>query len=66
MLSILTLAGMAVAIVGFARMAWRILNGQEQFEPGGSYSRQAIGTYQEDRKARPSRRGRLRRLVGRR
>ena len=65
-LSVLSLVGIAVAIVGFSRMAWRILSGQEQFEPGGSYSRQAIGRYQEDRKPGEPRRGRLRRLMARR
>ena len=64
-LSVLSLVGMTVAIIGFGRMAWRILSGQQDFEPGGSYSRQAIGRYQEDRKARAPGRGRLRRLVRR-
>ena len=62
---VLSIAAIVVAGIGFGRMAWRILSGQEEFEPGGSYSRQAIGTYQEDRKPRAPRRGRLRRLVRR-
>ena len=62
-LSILTVVGILVAAVGFGRMAWRILSGEEQFEPGGSYSRQAVGRYHEDRK--PERRRRLARLVRR-
>ena len=66
MLSVLSLLGIAIAIIGFSRIAWRILSGREEFEPGGSYSRQAIGRYQEDRKPGERRRGRLRRLVTRR
>ena len=62
-LAILTIIGIFVATVGFGRMAWRILSGEEQFEPGGSYSRQAVGRYHEDDK--PGQRGRLlRRLAG--
>ncbi len=60
--AILTIIGILVATVGFGRMAWRILSGQEQFEPGGSYSRQAVGRYHEDGK--PERRALRRRLAG--
>ena len=61
-LAILTIVGIVVATIGFGRMAWRILSGQEQFEPGGSYSRQAVGRYHEDGK--PERRELRRRLAG--
>lgn len=60
---VLSIAAIVVAGIGFGRMAWRILSGQEEFEPGGSFGRQAVGRYHEDRK--PARRGRLARLVGR-
>ena len=62
-LSLLAVAGLLLSVVGLGRMAWRILSGEEEFEPGGSYSRQAVGRDHEDRK--PARRGRLARLVGR-
>jgi hypothetical protein len=66
-LSILTIVAIIVATVGFGRMAWRILSGHEQFEPGGSYGRQAVGRYHEERKAgqRDSVRRRLAGLVKR-
>jgi hypothetical protein len=59
---ILSIALVLLTAIGFGRMAWRIMSGREEFEPGGSYGRQAIGRYHEDRRPdRPSRRRRLRR-----
>jgi hypothetical protein len=39
-----------VVLLGFGRMAWRILRGGEEMEPGGSYSRQALGRYKDGQK----------------
>ena len=52
-----------LTVVAFGRMAWRILSGEDEFEPGGSYGRQAIGPYRADRDDRAPRRGRLRRWL---
>jgi hypothetical protein len=32
---------------------WRVLNGDEQIEPGGSYGRQLFGRYREAEKPKP-------------
>ena len=60
---VLSIAAIVLAGIGFGRMAWRILNGQEEFEPGGSFGRQAVGRYHEHRG--PERRRRLARFVRR-
>ena len=40
--------GLALLVLfGFGRMAWRVLRGGEEMEPGGSYSRQTLGRYKD-------------------
>lgn len=50
--SALTIAVLLVAAFGLARMAWRIVRGNEEMEAGGSLGDQLLGT--RNRKDEPS------------
>lgn len=47
-LGVIAIAAMVVVMVGFGRLAWRIWRGEEM-EPGGSYSRQTLGRYKDQK-----------------
>ena len=47
-LALVAIVALALLVLfGFGRMAWRILRGDEEMEPGGSYSRQSLGRYKD-------------------